>query len=44
MFQKGLPARTFKDYKCEVEVATTIKNGCLEKPVAIVHEEGLSKV
>jgi hypothetical protein len=34
MFQKGQPARRFKDYKCEVEG--------LEKPVTIVHDVGLN--
>ena len=44
MFQKGLPARSFKNFKCEIEVAAITEDGDLEKPVAIVHDEDLSKV
>jgi hypothetical protein len=44
MFQKGLPARVFGDYNCEIEIATTTEEGILEEPEAIVRHDGLSKV
>ncbi|KAH8629486.1 maltose permease [Alternaria alternata] len=44
MFQSGLPARSFKNFKCEIEVATIAVDDGPEKPVAIVHDEDLLKV
>jgi SP family general alpha glucoside:H+ symporter-like MFS transporter len=44
MFQRGSPARSFSNFKCEIEVATIAKDDDLEKPVAIVFDEDLSKV
>ncbi|KAH6839278.1 maltose permease [Alternaria alternata] len=44
MFQRGSPARSFSNIKCEIEVATIAKDDDLEKPVAIVFDEDLSKV
>lgn len=44
MFQKKIPARAFKNYRCEIEVVCTTEKGGEEKAVAIIHDEGLTKV
>lgn len=44
MFQKKIPARAFKNYRCEIEVVCTTEKGGEEKAVAIIHDEGFTKV